>query len=132
MDQAQRSTGLPFDFCHARLPPLSVSSVSPWCAPPLSIALSYPAMFAHKPLVSSLGQEEYRTTRPLSRRENHLAAFFGVGRAAQAEEVALQFPDGARQVLRNVGTNQLIVVQEAKGLVAQGAPGAAQRLHIPP
>jgi enediyne biosynthesis protein E4 len=63
--------------------------------------------------------------------QNELTAFFGLGRAAQAEEVALQFPDGARQVVRNVGANQLTVVQEAKGLVARGAAGMVQRRHVP-
>jgi hypothetical protein len=54
--------------------------------------------------------------------QHELTAFFGLGHATQAEEVALQFPDGARQVVRNVAANQLILVQEAKGVVAQGPP----------
>ena len=58
--------------------------------------------------------------------QSELKAFFGLGNAAQADTVELQFPSGARQVLQTVKSNQLIVVQEGKGLVAQGAPGAAE------
>jgi enediyne biosynthesis protein E4 len=57
--------------------------------------------------------------------QHELTAFFGLGGAAQAEEVELRFPSGARQTLKGVKANQLIVVQEGKGLVAQGAPGSA-------
>ena len=47
------------------------------------------------------------------------------GSATQVESVELQFPDGTKQTVANVMANQLIVVQEGKGLVAQGAPAAA-------
>jgi hypothetical protein len=57
--------------------------------------------------------------------QHELTAFFGLGGAAQAEAVELRFPSGARQTLQDVKANQFIVVQEGKGLVAQGAPGSA-------
>jgi hypothetical protein len=56
--------------------------------------------------------------------QNELKAFFGLGTAPQAEQVELLFPSGARQVLSGVQAGQLIVVDERKGLVAQGAPGS--------
>jgi enediyne biosynthesis protein E4 len=64
--------------------------------------------------------------------QNELKAFFGLGTAQQAEQVELLFPSGKREVLQNVKAGQLIVVQEGKGLVAQGAPGTADAKQQPP
>jgi hypothetical protein len=58
--------------------------------------------------------------------QNELTALFGLGRAAQADVVELLFPSGARQSLSGVKANQLIVVQEGKGLVRQGPPGVGE------
>jgi hypothetical protein len=63
--------------------------------------------------------------------QSELTAFFGLGSAAQVDQVELQFPDGTRQVVQGVKANQQIVVREGKGLVAQGPPGAAAKL-LPP
>jgi hypothetical protein len=60
--------------------------------------------------------------------QHELTAFFGLGGTGQAEAVELRFPSGARQTLTNVKANQLLVVQEGKGLVAQGAPGSARAM----
>jgi hypothetical protein len=60
--------------------------------------------------------------------QHELTAFFGLGGAARVDEVELRFPSGARQTLKGVKANQLVVVQEGKGLVAQGAPGSAAAL----
>jgi enediyne biosynthesis protein E4 len=61
--------------------------------------------------------------------QNELVAFFGLGSAAQAEQVELQFPDGKRQTVNGVKADQLIVVQEGSGEprglargIAAGAP----------
>jgi enediyne biosynthesis protein E4 len=59
--------------------------------------------------------------------QNELTAFFGLGQAAQADTVELQFPDGARQTARGVSANQRIVVQEGKGLVVHGPSGFRAR-----
>jgi hypothetical protein len=56
--------------------------------------------------------------------QSELKAFFGLGSASQADSVELLFPSGARQAVQGVKADQLIVVQEGKGLVAQGAPGS--------
>jgi enediyne biosynthesis protein E4 len=56
--------------------------------------------------------------------QNELKAFFGLGTSQEAEQVELLFPSGKREVLQNVKAGQLIVVQEDKGLVAQGTPGS--------
>ena len=53
--------------------------------------------------------------------QNELVAFFGLGSAAQADQVELQYPDGARQVVQGVKADQRIVVQEGKGLVARAS-----------
>jgi enediyne biosynthesis protein E4 len=47
--------------------------------------------------------------------QSELTAYFGLGRAPQAETVELFFPSGARQTLNGVRADQLIVVKEAHG-----------------
>jgi enediyne biosynthesis protein E4 len=65
--------------------------------------------------------------------QNELKAFFGLGSASQAETVEVLFPSGHRETLKDVKAGQLIVVQEGKGLVAQGAPGTVEpRLRTQP
>jgi enediyne biosynthesis protein E4 len=54
--------------------------------------------------------------------QSELTAFFGLGSASHAEEVELLFPSGHREIVKGVKARQLVVVQEGKGLVAQGAP----------
>jgi hypothetical protein len=58
--------------------------------------------------------------------QHELTAFFGLGGATEAETVELRFPTGARQTLKRVKAGQLVVVDEGKGLVAQGAPGSTE------
>jgi hypothetical protein len=53
--------------------------------------------------------------------QNDLTAFFGLGRAAQADQVELQYPDGAKQMVEGVKADQRIVVQEGRGLVARAS-----------
>ena len=55
--------------------------------------------------------------------QNELVAFFGLGQAGQVAQVELQYPSGAREVVQGVKADQSIVVEEGKGLVAQGPPG---------
>jgi hypothetical protein len=64
--------------------------------------------------------------------QNEQKAFFGLGSATQAEEVELLFPSGQRETVKGVKAGQLIVVQEGKGLVAQGAPGTLEPQLLPP
>jgi enediyne biosynthesis protein E4 len=59
--------------------------------------------------------------------QNELVAFFGLGSAAQVDQVELQYPDGVKQVVKGVKADQRIVVQEGKGLVSQGPPGSEAR-----
>jgi hypothetical protein len=59
--------------------------------------------------------------------QNELTAFFGLGKAARVEQVELQFPDGARQVVLGVRADQMIVVREGKGLVVQRPPASRAR-----
>jgi hypothetical protein len=55
--------------------------------------------------------------------QSELTAFFGLGPAAQADAVELQYPDGGKQRVKGVKADQKIVVQEGKGLMA-GASGS--------
>ena len=41
-------------------------------------------------------------------------AFFGLGAAAQAEAITLQFPDGKHERVPKVKANQLVVIEEGK------------------
>ena len=63
--------------------------------------------------------------------QSELKAFFGLGSAPKVEEVTLKFPDGGQQTVKNLKADQLIVVQEGKGLVAQGMPGAVEAKLLP-
>jgi hypothetical protein len=45
--------------------------------------------------------------------------------------VELRFPSGRTEVVKGVKARQLIVVQEGKGLVAQGAPGTVEPKLLP-
>jgi enediyne biosynthesis protein E4 len=60
--------------------------------------------------------------------QHELTAFFGLGSATEAAEVELRFASGGRQTVHGVKANQRVVVQEGKGLVAQGAPGSARAM----
>jgi hypothetical protein len=61
-----------------------------------------------------------------------LTAFFGLGGAGRAERVEVQFPDGQREAVEGVSADQLVVVQEGKGVVAQGAPQPTAAKLLPP
>jgi enediyne biosynthesis protein E4 len=63
--------------------------------------------------------------------QNELKAFFGLGSASRADTVEVLFPSGHREVVTSVAAGQMIVVQEGKGLVAQGAPGTAEPKLLP-
>jgi hypothetical protein len=49
--------------------------------------------------------------------QNDLRVHFGLGRAAQADRVEILWPSGGLDVLKNIAANQLIYVQEGKGIV---------------
>jgi hypothetical protein len=55
--------------------------------------------------------------------QHELTAFFGLGEATRAEAIELQYPSGVRERVAGVRAGQVVVVQEGKGLVAQGPPG---------
>jgi hypothetical protein len=54
--------------------------------------------------------------------QHELTAFFGLGRAAEAETVEVRFPGGGRRRLDRVKAGQLVVVHEEKGLVTKSVP----------
>src|SRR6188768_4540747 len=54
---------------------------------------------------------------------------FGLGSVAKIDSLIIQWPNAGVQVLTDVGTNQLIVIQQQDG-VAQRAPVKAERKHV--
>jgi hypothetical protein len=49
--------------------------------------------------------------------QNDLRAHFGLGQALRADRLEIRWPDGATETLLNVATNQIIMVEECKGIV---------------
>jgi len=49
--------------------------------------------------------------------QSDLRLHFGLGKAAQVEIIEIVWPSGLKEILRDVTTNQLLVVQESKGIV---------------
>ena len=55
--------------------------------------------------------------------QNDLRLHFGLGSAATAELIEINWPSGAQDVLRDVAANLFLVVQESKGIVNSRRPG---------
>ena len=53
--------------------------------------------------------------------QNDLRLHFGLGKAEQVDAIELRWPSGLNESLRAVPANQLVVIQEAKGLVSSRA-----------
>jgi hypothetical protein len=53
--------------------------------------------------------------------QNDLRLHFGLGKADQVDAIELRWPSGLTESLRAVPANQLVVIQEAKGLVSSRA-----------
>ncbi len=53
--------------------------------------------------------------------QNDLRLHFGLGKADQVDAIELRWPSGLNESLRAVPANQLVVIQEAKGLVSSRA-----------
>jgi hypothetical protein len=49
--------------------------------------------------------------------QNDLRVHFGLGQAAIAERLEIRWPNGAVEVMQNIAANQVITVQEGKGIV---------------
>ena len=63
--------------------------------------------------------------------QSELPVTFGLGEAARVAEVRVKWPSGRVDTIANVAANQLITVQEGKGLVAQGPPASAGVALLP-
>jgi len=50
--------------------------------------------------------------------QNDLRLHFGIGRATKADTMELSWPSGAKETLRDVPANHLVIVQESKGIVS--------------
>jgi enediyne biosynthesis protein E4 len=53
--------------------------------------------------------------------QNDLRLHFGLGTAEQVDAIELRWPSGLKESLRAVAANQLVVIQEAKGIVSSRA-----------
>jgi hypothetical protein len=49
--------------------------------------------------------------------QNDLRLHFGVGRATQVDKVEMFWPSGTKESFANLPANQLLVVQETKGII---------------
>ncbi len=54
--------------------------------------------------------------------QSDLALTFGLGKDAKVTAIEIEWPSGVKQRLDNVATNQILVVQEGKGIVAASGP----------
>lgn len=62
--------------------------------------------------------------------QNDLRVHFGLGQARKADRVEVRWPSGQADVLENVAADQLVFVEEGKGLVKQVSFRPAERRKI--
>jgi hypothetical protein len=55
--------------------------------------------------------------------QNDLRLHFGLGQAPRAEAIEIAWPSGASETVRDVTANQIIIIQETKGIVSRRQPG---------
>ncbi len=53
-----------------------------------------------------------------------LALTFGLGADKVVQTLEVEWPSGARQKFTNVPTNQVVTIEEARGIVPAAAPAA--------
>jgi hypothetical protein len=51
--------------------------------------------------------------------QNDLRAHFGLGAAQRAERLEIRWPDGSTEVVENLSANQVVTVQQGKGIVSR-------------
>ena len=49
--------------------------------------------------------------------QNDFRLHFGLGKAAKVDSIEIAWPSGLKENFRNVPANQLLIVQESKGIV---------------
>ena len=59
--------------------------------------------------------------------QNDLRAHFGLGTATTVERLEVQWPSGERETIRDVAVNQIVTIQEGKGVTAR-TRSSAERL----
>ena len=50
--------------------------------------------------------------------QNDLRAHFGLGAAARADRIEVRWPSGRNEAVANVPANQIITIEEGRGIVA--------------
>ena len=51
--------------------------------------------------------------------QNDLRAHFGLGAAARADRIEVVWPSGRTEAVANVPANQILTIEEGKGIVAR-------------
>jgi hypothetical protein len=51
--------------------------------------------------------------------QNDLHAHFGLGAATRADRIEVVWPSGRMEAIANVSANQIITIEEGRGIVAQ-------------
>ena len=51
--------------------------------------------------------------------QNDLRAHFGLGAAARVDRLAVQWPSGRREMLSDVAADQIVTIEEGKGIVGR-------------
>jgi hypothetical protein len=57
--------------------------------------------------------------------QSELTLTFGLGRDPRASTVTVEWPSGQKQTVTHLAPNQVVVIDEARGLVLSGQPGAS-------
>jgi enediyne biosynthesis protein E4 len=55
---------------------------------------------------------------------------FGLGRQAQVDSIEVRWPTGTMTKLSNIKSNQIITIEEGKGVVKRGFPLVPRTLSI--
>ena len=53
--------------------------------------------------------------------QNDLRAHFGLGSASRADRIEVLWPDGRMESVPDVPANQIVTIEESKGIVARQA-----------
>ena len=60
--------------------------------------------------------------------QNDLRVHFGLGKAEKADLIEIRWPSGQLDSLKDVKANQLVVVQEGKGMIKTQTFGGAKKV----
>jgi hypothetical protein len=78
--------------------------------------------------VESAGGKQWNTVRSGSSycSQSDLALTFGLGKDTSVSAIEVEWPSGQKDRITNVAANQLLLIEEGKGIVSKAAAGTAQ------